>query len=89
MADVRFARHIERHVQCPPMSVEASTVRAALDGYFDAHPAVRTYVLDDQQRVRKHVVVFVNDAQLVDRAGLTDAVGPDDTIHVLQALSGG
>jgi molybdopterin synthase sulfur carrier subunit len=89
MTEVRFARHIERHVPCPPMSVAATTVRGALDEYFSAHPAVRTYVLDDQQRVRKHVVVFLNDVQLVDRVGLTDTVGPSDTIHVLQALSGG
>ena len=89
MTDVRFARHIERHVPCPPMVVRAPTVRAALEEYFVANPSVRTYVLDDQQRLRKHVVVFVNDAQIVDRAGLSDAVGDGDTIHVLQALSGG
>lgn len=70
-------------------TVEGATVREVLDAYFALHPQVRSYVVDEQGAVRRHVVVFLNGRQLVDRAGLGEAVGPDDELHVFQALSGG
>jgi len=45
--------------------------------------------LDDAGRGRTHVTVFVGDAALVDRTALSDGVGDDTAIFVLQALSGG
>jgi hypothetical protein len=56
---------------------------------FEEQPELRGYVLDDQGRVRQHVVIFVNDRPLTDRNRLTDPVLPTSEIHVLQALSGG
>jgi hypothetical protein len=35
------------------------------------------------------VNVFVREEPIHDRRGLRDAVGPDDKIYILQALSGG
>lgn len=66
-----------------------STVREALEAYFAEHAGVRHYVLDDQGAVRKHVTVFLAGHQIRDRVRLTDPVGADDEIHVMQALSGG
>ncbi len=53
------------------------------------NPRLRGYLLDEHGRVRPHVTVFVGDRPLVDRVTLTDEVGPDSEIFVLQALSGG
>lgn len=78
-----------RHVDAPGASVEGVTVRAALDAYFEARPAVRTYVVDDQGHLRRHITVFLNGDQISDRSELTDAVGEGDEILVMQALSGG
>ncbi|HSB87571.1 MAG TPA: hypothetical protein VLD86_14775 [Ilumatobacteraceae bacterium] len=64
-------------------------MRAALDQYFDAYPAVRSYVLDEHGVVRKHVVIFRDDEQITDRSTQSDAVTDDSTIYVFQALSGG
>jgi hypothetical protein len=90
--EVVFARAFRRHVDCPDERVPeggVGTVRAALDAYFDLHPAVRSYVLDDVGTVRKHVAVFVDGDLVTDRAGLSDCATPSSTIHVFQALSGG
>ncbi len=89
MPRVTFTQHIARHVPCPARDVEGRTVRAALDAYFEAEPAVRAYVLDEQGALRKHVVIFVDGSQTSDRTGLKDAVGDSSVIHVMQALSGG
>jgi sulfur-carrier protein len=54
-----------------------------------SRPALRSYVLDDQGALRRHVAVYVNGRLVNDRTGLTDPVGPRDEIYVFQALSGG
>ena len=89
MATVEFAPALTRHVPCPPQSVEAGTLRAALDAAFLAAPALRNYVLDEQGFVRKHVAVFVNARMIASRTQLDIAVGAEDRIMVIQALTGG
>jgi molybdopterin synthase sulfur carrier subunit len=89
MARVAFTSQLERHVACPAREVNGSTVREVLDGYFREHPAVRSYVLDEQGVLRKHVVVFVNGEQASDRERLSDPVPSNAEVLVLQALSGG
>ena len=46
-------------------------------------------MLDERGAVRQHVTIFVDDVPIRDRATLTDPVGDDTEIFVLQALSGG
>ena len=89
MPRISLTPNLCRHVDTPGGVFEGSTVGEALAGYFEAHPAVRGYVLDDQGAVRHHVVVFVNGRPVSDRDGLSDEVAGDDTIFVFQSLSGG
>lgn len=89
MVHVRLARAFRRHVECPDAEIDASTVREALTSYFATHPAVTGYVLDEHGAVRKHVAVYVNDEPVLDRVRLEVPVRAGDTVHVLQALSGG
>jgi sulfur-carrier protein len=89
MATVHFTRALQRHVPCPSSNVAGDTVREALDAYFAQHPEVRGYVLDDQGVLRRHVTIFVQGTQVVDRDTLSDALGTADEVHVMQALSGG
>lgn len=89
MPTVTFTPNIQRHVACPRAAIEGATVREALDAYFAVNPAARGYVLDEQQHLRRHMVVFVDGRQVTDRSGLSDAVGPRSELYVMQALSGG
>jgi sulfur-carrier protein len=86
---IELTSHLARHVDCPSEEVGGSTLREVLDAYFAKHPKVRSYVFDEQGALRRHVVLFVGDTQAHDRRGLTDAVAADQTIYVMQALSGG
>jgi sulfur-carrier protein len=86
---VEFAPAIQRHVACAPQQVEAATLREALNAVFVVNSALRNYVLDDQAALRRHVTVFVDGEQLVDRKNLSDRVHADAEIYVVQALSGG
>jgi molybdopterin synthase sulfur carrier subunit len=89
VARVSFAKAIQRHAACPAAEIDGDTLRGVLDGYFELHPAARTYVLDERGAVRKHVAVFVNDTLVLDREQLTDPIAVGDQVTVFQALSGG
>ena len=89
MPRVIFAPHLQRHVPCPPQSVAAPTLGAALEAAFKSAPALRGYVLDDQGHIRKHVAVFIDGRLWHARDRLDAPVAPDARIDVIQALSGG
>jgi molybdopterin synthase sulfur carrier subunit len=89
MTTLAFTPNLARHVETPAARVQGDTLRQALECYFEANPRVRGYVLDDQGEVRKHVAIFVNQALVKDRVGLSDPVGERDEIFIAQALSGG
>jgi len=89
MARVQFTENLRRHLDTPECRVAAATVREALDRVFETAPRLRGYVLDDQGRLRKHVVVFIDGDMIVDREGLSDTVSADAELFVMQALSGG
>ena len=89
MATVIFASAIQRHVPTAPVEVAARTLGEALEQVFARHPLLRSYILDDQSAVRKHVAVLIDGTPVQDRATLADAIAPNSEIHVLQALSGG
>lgn len=89
MATVVFTPNLKRHVECPTETVDGATVRAVLDGVFAQNPRLRGYVVDEQGSLRRHMSVFVDGQQIVDRDRLSDPVRPASEIYVMQALSGG
>ena len=89
MTKVVFTPNIQRHVACPEAEAPGITVREVLDAVFTENRRARSYVLDDQGALRRHMSIFVDGVLMLDRTRLSDAVGPDPTISVFQALSGG
>jgi molybdopterin converting factor small subunit len=89
VARVAFTANLERHLSCPVRVVAGDTVRAVLDAVFVAQPRLRSYILDDQDRVRRHVAIYVNGDRIADRDRLSDPVTEADEVFVFQALSGG
>ena len=89
MAHVTFPDVIQRHITAPAADADGSTVREVLEQVFQQNKPLRGYLLDDQGGLRKHLALFVDGEQVKDRQTLTDPVGADSRVHVLQALSGG
>ncbi|MBI4576999.1 MAG: MoaD/ThiS family protein [Planctomycetes bacterium] len=73
-----------RSVQVPAATV--AEVIAALDR---GRPGLATYIVDERGALRPHVHIFIGGRRVRDRAALTDPVGAEDEVHVVQALSGG
>ncbi len=89
MPRVVFAPALQRYVAVPDREIAAPTVGAALAAVFGEHPSLRSYVLDDQGQLRRHVAVFIDGQRIRDRVGLSDPVAPESEVFVVQALSGG
>jgi sulfur-carrier protein len=89
MAKVAFTPNIQRHVACPETEAVGTTVHEVLSAVFAGNPRARSYVLDDQGALRRHMTIFVDGRQIIDRERLTDTVGRHSSVYVFQALSGG
>lgn len=89
MPRVTFTSALQRHVPCPPRVVGAGTLADVLGQVFAVQPRLRSYVLDEQGALRRHVAVFIDGSSVEDRGALSDEVGPDSEVYVMQALSGG
>jgi sulfur-carrier protein len=50
------------------------------------HTGLRFRVITEQDTIRQHIKIFVNEQQAHD---LATALDPDDQVHIICALSGG
>jgi molybdopterin converting factor small subunit len=65
--------------------VDGATVAEVLKALEREHPAVSGWILDERGCIREHINVFVNREYGREET----AVGPEDRLHVLPAISGG
>jgi sulfur-carrier protein len=89
MAKVTFTANLMRHVDCPSVDAPGATVREVLAQVFSENPRLKTYVVDEQFVLRRHMGIIVDGEIVLDRRKLSDAVAADSEVYVLQALSGG
>jgi len=89
MVQVNFTPNLQRHVTVPALTAAPGTLRSVLNEVFAVQPALRSYVLDDQEALRKHVSIFIDGTQIADRRTLSDEVADGAEVWVMQALSGG
>jgi len=65
---------------------EGDTLDALLTDLDRHYPGIRFRMIDEQDRIRRHIRIFVNGKQHYD-LGL--ALKAEDRVQILQALSGG
>jgi molybdopterin converting factor small subunit len=65
---------------------EGVTLDALLADLDRRHPGIRFRMVDEQDRLRPHMRVFVNGLAIKD---LAHPIAPGDEVAVVQALSGG
>jgi len=90
MPIVKFTTALKRfHPSLEPLQVDGSTVKSIIDALNNSHPGLKDYLLDEKNRLRQHVNIFVGNKMVEDRKGLSDPVKEADEIYIMQALSGG
>ena len=67
------------------LELDGTTVAEVLQALEREHPDVRGWILDEQGSIREHINVFVNREYGQEET----ALGPDDRVHILPAISGG
>jgi molybdopterin converting factor small subunit len=68
------------------VEVDGDTVGAIFAELDRRFPGIRFRVIDEQNRLRKHMKVWINDEAVRD---LATPVTPGDEVTIMQALSGG
>ena len=68
------------------LEVCGATLGEVLGSLEQRCPGIRFRVIDEQERIRPHLRLFVNSSEA---HGLHAHVADGDTVHVLCALSGG
>jgi molybdopterin converting factor small subunit len=69
----------------PEHQIAGATVCELLRGLERTHPPIGGWILDERGQIRRHINVFVNG----ERAAAATAVGPEDRVDILPAISGG
>ena len=67
------------------LELDGATVGEVLRALEREHPDVKGWILDERGLIREHINVFVNR----DYGREDTAVGAQDRLHVLPAISGG
>ncbi len=68
------------------VEAEGGTLDALLADLDRRHPGIRFRMIDEQDRIRRHIRIFVNRKQVHDLGRMLRA---GDRVQILQALSGG
>jgi hypothetical protein len=89
MAQLHFTAWLRDVAPNGPVNAAGATVGEALGSLLTECPHLRSYLLDDQGRLRKHVCIFADGSRLASGAALGHRVGPETRLYVMQALSGG
>jgi molybdopterin converting factor small subunit len=85
--NVRIASPLRSYTMGEAMvCAEGTTVREVLAHLERRFPGIRFRMIDEQDRVRRHIRLFVNTTEV---KALSDPVVDGDEMHLICALSGG
>ena len=63
-----------------------STIAGVLSDLERAHPGMRFRMIDEQDRIRPHIRIFINQREV---SSLDETLAAQDEVHLICALSGG
>ena len=92
MATIEFTRNLYRffpHLREVALDVSGTTVAEALAELRAREPRLVDYICYEHGGLRKHVNIFIGEETVTDRQQLSDPIGDNDRLYVIQALSGG
>lgn len=71
-----------------PLILNGNTLGECLGDLVRRYPAARELLFDDQDRLIRHLFIYVNEESL-DQPDLAAAVNPGDTLIVASLITGG
>jgi molybdopterin synthase sulfur carrier subunit len=90
MALVKFTPNLKRFFpDLCEIEVEGATVAEVLAAVEARWEGLADYIIDERGALRKHVNIFIGEDLINDKQNLSDAVGQNTRVYIMQALSGG
>lgn len=83
---VRIPTPLRSYTGASRVAATGTTVIEVLDDLDRQFPGLKFRMIDEQGRLRKHMRIFVNTDVAT---SLDQTLNPDDTVTLMQALSGG
>ena len=83
---ISMASPLHSYTGASTLEAHGTNLAELLEDLEHRFPGIRFRMIDEQDRIRRHLRIFVNDAQVFD---LVHPLRPDDEVHIVQALSGG
>jgi molybdopterin converting factor small subunit len=83
---VRIPSSLRSYTERSEADACGATLAAVLADLDRQYAGIRFRMIDEQDRIRPHIRIFVNGTQVRD---LSQALGAGDEIVIVQALSGG
>jgi sulfur-carrier protein len=77
---------LRSYTQRSQAEASGATLAEALADLDRSYPGIRFRMIDEQDRIRRHIRIFVNGGQVRD---LSQPLRPTDEVIIVQALSGG
>lgn len=71
------------------LRVAAADVCGVLEALEREYPSLHRGVCDETGAVRRHINIFINNANMRDGDGVSTALSPGDSVIILPAVSGG
>ncbi len=68
------------------IEADGRTVAEVLASIENGHPGFRFRIIDEQDQIREHIKIFVNEEQI---RNLEAPVRREDVVHIICGLSGG
>ena len=84
---VRLSTHLRGYTDHrSEVDAEGKTLDEALRDLNQNYPGLRFRIVDEQDRIREHIKIFVNAQQV---HAMSTPLKPGDLMHIIGALSGG
>jgi molybdopterin synthase sulfur carrier subunit len=74
------------YTRASEVDAEGATLAEVLAALDRKYPGFRFRMIDEQERIRPHIRVFINGVQTFD---MNHPLGEGDGVQIVQALSGG
>lgn len=89
MARIAFTAHLREVGPSEAAEYDGDTLADLLDAVAARYPRLKSYLIDDQGRVRKHIAIFVDGSLCPRETVLAQPLNQHSDVFVFQALSGG
>ncbi len=87
MPTVRVASPLRSYTSgAAQVSARGSTISGILSDLERSHPGMRFRMIDEQDRIRPHIRIFINQREV---SSLEETLSAQDEVHLICALSGG